>query len=79
MFCNKSLKLEKAYRLRYERAQSMERGGPAIVSPGNNSNHKLLLRQYRTQQTQAANAILMHQRNCALCNNQRIMPASLAS
>jgi hypothetical protein len=77
MFCNESLKLENAYRLRYDRAQNMEHGGPRIVSTGNNSNHSFLLRQYRTQQTQAANAILMHQKHCPVCNHQQTTPAAV--
>jgi hypothetical protein len=75
MFCLESIRLESIYRQRYERA----RGGPMITLQSNSYNHILMVRQHRAQLAQAANSILMHQRNCSVCRSDERMPGILAS
>ncbi len=70
MPCDKILELENIWQQRYEGAQHAARSGLFAVSR-NMSSHALVVRQQRAKQAQAANAILLHQRSCAVCGSGR--------
>jgi hypothetical protein len=70
MPCDKIMELENIWQQRYEVAQHAERSGLFAVS-GNMNSRALVVRQHRAKQAQAANAILMHQRSCAVCGTGR--------
>jgi hypothetical protein len=79
MPCDKIMELENIWQQRYEGAQHAEHSGLFAVS-GNMSTHALFVRQQRAKQAQAAHAILLHQRSCAVCGNSRsYLAASRAS
>jgi cytochrome c-type biogenesis protein CcmH/NrfF len=74
MPCKESEELENAWQKRYERAESVERGG-LFALPLISSSHMLMVRQHRAKQAQAANAILMHRRTCPVCSNDNLVQA----
>jgi hypothetical protein len=70
MPCDEIMELENIWRQRYEGARLAERSGLFAVSAKLNS-HAWVVRQHRAKQAQAANAIMLHQRSCAVCGSSR--------
>ncbi len=68
MHCRENVALENIWRQRYERATHVACGGLFAVGE-NATTHAQLVRECRAKQAQAANAILLHQRSCAVCGN----------
>ena len=66
MPCSEIMELERIWEKRFERAKSMETSGMFAVSV---SMKAPTMRQLRAKQAQAAHAILMHQRQCQMCNS----------
>jgi len=77
MPCDEIMQLENIWRQRYEGARLVERSGLFAV-PAKNS-HAWVVRQHRAKQAQAANAILQHQRSCAVCSSRTQLGESRAS
>lgn len=71
MGCAESLELEKIWKKHYDLATRTEEGGGLFAVTQAKSSHALLVRQNRAKQAQAANAIMMHRRNCSICSDGR--------
>jgi hypothetical protein len=69
MPCDEVMELESIWQQRYEGARLAERSGLFAVTASMTS-HARVVRQHRAKQTQAANAILLHQRSCSLCGSR---------
>lgn len=70
MVCRESIELETVWKKRYELTRHIEGGGLFAV-PLTKNPHSLMVRQYRAKQAQAANAIMIHRRNCSVCSGDR--------
>ena len=70
MRCQKLRELEDARKMHSEAALFL-RGHDAAALPAKSTTHRLMIRECRADQARLGRAILVHQRHCPYCRDQK--------